>query len=150
MRKTLIIAACLCALRATGATAAPEDDVRKTFEQFVAAQNAHDIPAVENLLLESPDFLWITRGSAVWGREAAMKRFRALYEGTWQLAPEAGALKVLVLGASTAQVFAPIVFSIGAPGQPPQTTRFLMNQVLVKTPGGWKVSSLLPIPAAAP
>jgi len=152
MRKALIplIAVCLCILRAPGAAAAPEDEVRKTFEQFVAAQNAHDVGAVGNLLLESPDFLWITRGAAIWGQEAALKRFRALYEGTWQLAPEPGALKILMLGEATAQVFVPIVFSIGAPGQPPQITRFLMNQLLVKTSSGWKVSSLLPIPAATP
>jgi hypothetical protein len=152
MRKALIsaIAVCLCVLRGPCAAATPEDDVRKTFEQFVVAQNAHNILAVENLLLESPDFLWITRGAAIWGREAALKRFRALYEGTWQLAPEPGALKVLMLGEATALVFVPIVFSIGAPGQPPQTTRFLLNQVLVKTSSGWKVSSLLPIPASTP
>ena len=152
MRKALIpvIAVCLCVLRAPDAAAAPEDDVRKTFDQFVVAQNAHNILAVESLLLESPDFLWITRGVAIWGRDAALKRFRALYEGTWQLAPEAGALKVLMLGEGTAQVFVPITFSIGAPGQPPQATRFLMNQVLVKTSSGWKVFSLLPIPAPTP
>ena len=145
-----VIAFCLYALSVPCASAAPEDDVRKTFEQFVAAQNAHDVSAVENLLLGSSDFLWITRGAPVWGREAALKRFRALYEGTWLLAPDAAALRVLMLGEGTAQVFVPIMFTIGAPGQPAQSTRFLMNQLFVKTPGGWKVSSLLPIPAPTP
>jgi len=42
------------------------------------------------------------------------------------------------------------VFTIGAAGQPAQTTRFLMNQVLLKTPTGWKVASILPIAAPAP
>ncbi len=32
--------------------AAPEDEVRATFDQFVAAQNDHDAKAVETLLLE--------------------------------------------------------------------------------------------------
>jgi hypothetical protein len=49
-----------------------------------------------------------------------------------------------------AQIYVPIIFAIGASGQTPQQTRFLMNQVLVKTPDGWKVSSILPIPAPAP
>lgn len=129
------------------AAASPQDEVRQTFERFVAAQNAHDIKAVEDLLVDSPEFLWITRGTPIWGREAALKRFRALYEGTWQLAPETGGLKVLMLGENAAQLFVPISFSIGAPGQAPQTTRFLMNQLLVKTPGGWRVSAILPIPA---
>src|SRR6266480_3070570 len=152
MRKPVLrlILACLALLAAPFAAASPEDEVRQTFERFIAAQNTHDVQAVRNLLLDSPDFLWITRGTPVWGQDAALKRFSALYEGTWQLAPETGALKVLVLGEGTAQVFVPIVFKIGAAGQTAQTTRFLMNQVLVKTFGGWKISSLLPIPAPVP
>jgi hypothetical protein len=147
VRSTLITLA-LAALPLPAAST--QDEVRQTFDRFVAAQNAHDIKAVEGLLLDSDDFLWITRGTAIWGREAALKRFKALYEGTWQLAPEAGALKVVMLGERNAQVFAPIAFRIGAPGQAPQSTRFLMNLVLVQAPAGWKVSAILPIPAPAP
>jgi ketosteroid isomerase-like protein len=130
--------------------AAPEDEVRATFERFVAAQNAHDVNAVASLLVGSPDFLWITRGAPVWGTEAALKRFGVLYEGTWRLEPETPGLKTTILGTGAAQIYVPILFTIGAPGQSAQATRFLMNLVLVNTPAGWKVSSILPIPAAAP
>ncbi|MCK1734611.1 hypothetical protein IVA79_11740 [Bradyrhizobium sp. 138] len=44
------------------AVAVPQHEARATFDRFVAAQNAHDVQAVEALLLASPDFLWITRG----------------------------------------------------------------------------------------
>jgi ketosteroid isomerase-like protein len=131
------------------AAAAPEDEVRVTFERFVAAQNAHDIKAVESLLLGSPSFLWITRGAPVWGPDAALKRFATLYEGTWRLDPESSSLKVILIGDGVAQIYVPILFTIGEPGQPPQQTKFLMNQVLVKTPSGWRVSSILPIPVPA-
>ena len=131
------------------ATANTEDDIKAVFDAFVAAQNAHDPKAVSNTLHDSPNLLWITRGTAIWGREAALKRFETLYQGTWKLEPETGALKVVVLGRDTAQVFVPIVFTIGAPGQPAQPTRFLMNQILIKTAEGWRVSSILPIPAPA-
>jgi ketosteroid isomerase-like protein len=131
------------------ALAAPEDEVRATFDRFVAAQNAHDIKAVESLLLGSPNFLWITRGTPVWGHDAALKRFKALYDGTWLLDPESSALKITMIGDGVAQIYVPILFTIGAAGQPPQQTKFLMNQVLVKTPDGWRVSSVLPIPAPA-
>jgi ketosteroid isomerase-like protein len=129
--------------------AGPEDDVRATFDRFVVAQNAHDIKAVGSLLLDSPDFLWITRGAPIWGQEAALRRFVALYEGTWRLEPDPSSLKVTIVGGGFAQVYVPIMFTIGASGQPSQQTRFLMNQVLVKTPGGWRISSILPIPAPA-
>jgi ketosteroid isomerase-like protein len=132
------------------AVAAPEDEVRSTFDRFVTAQNAHDIKAVESLLLASPDFLWITRGAPVWGQDAALKRFAALYEGTWQLDPELTSLKVIMVGEGVAQVYIPIMFTIGAAGQPPQQSKFLMNLVLVKTQAGWRVSSILPILVPAP
>jgi uncharacterized protein (TIGR02246 family) len=152
LRKTIVMAAAFCVvgvLMASQAFAASEDEVRAVFERFVTAQNAHDLKAVADLLQDSPNFLWITRGAPIWGREAALKRFEALYQGTWRLEPEASALKVIMLGEHTAQLYVPIMFTIGGPGQPAQPMRFLMNQILVKTPGGWRVSSILPIPAPA-
>ncbi len=140
----------LISLVTNAAAAAPDDEVRVTFERFVAAQNTHDVKAVELLLLNSPDFLWITRGTPVWGSNPALKRFAALYEGTWRLDPEASSLKIMMLGDSAAQIYVPIMFTIGAAGQAAQPTRFLMNLVLIKTPGGWRVSSILPIPAPVP
>jgi uncharacterized protein (TIGR02246 family) len=145
----LALAVVLGALPFGATMAAPTDEVRAAFERFVAAQNAHDEKAVASLLLDSPDFLWITRGTAVWGPEAAMKRFAALYQGTWQLEPLPSELKVMIIDDSVAQLFIPITFTIGGAGQSAQTTRFLMNLVLRKTADGWKVSSILPIPAAA-
>jgi len=58
------------------ASGTPEDEVRAVFESFVAAQNAHDVKAVESLLLNSPDFLWNTRGTPVWGPDPALTRVR--------------------------------------------------------------------------
>jgi uncharacterized protein DUF4440 len=121
--------------------------VRATFDRFVTAQNEHNAQAVEPLLLDSPNFLWITRGAPVWGVDAAMKRFATLYQGTWRLEPEITNLKVIMLGDGIAQVYIRIMFTIGASSQSAQPTRFLMNQFLVKTATGWKVSSILPIPA---
>jgi hypothetical protein len=144
------VALMLTALMPNATVAAPEDDVRASFERFVAAQNAHDIKAVEMLLLASPDFLWITRGTPVWGHDAALKRFASLYEGTWRLEPDSSSLKLTMIGEGVAQIYVPIVFTIGAPDQPAQPTRFLMNLVLVKSSSsGWKVFSILPIPAPA-
>ena len=64
------------------ARANSEDEVKALFAKFVAAQNAHDLKAVGELLQDSPQFLWITRGIPIWGRDAALKRFDVLYQGT--------------------------------------------------------------------
>lgn len=128
----------------------PTEEVRSTFEKFVAAQNAHDIKAVESLLSDSPTFLWITRGTAVWGRKDALMRFGSLYQGTWHLEPDYKEFKVVFAQPTVAQVFVPIVFSIGPSGQPPQDTKFLMNQTMSRNESGWKILSILPIPVPAP
>jgi hypothetical protein len=109
------------------AAAAPEDEVRSTFDRFVAAQNAHDVNTVESLLLGSPDFLWITRGMPVWGSDAALKRFAVLYEGTWKLAPELANLKIIMIGDGVAQIYVPIIFTIGAP-RPTTATDEISNE----------------------
>jgi uncharacterized protein (TIGR02246 family) len=127
--------------------AGTEDEVKAQFSKFVAAQNAHDLKAVSDLLLDSPQSLWITRGAPIWGREAALKRFEALYQGTWSLDPKTDELKVFEVQPGVAQLYVPITFMIAPAGQTAQPTRFLMNQILVKTAEGWKVSSILPIPA---
>jgi hypothetical protein len=149
-RRTVLTASVLTGgLGITPARAGPEDDVRSLFERFVAAQNAHDAAAVEATLWESPNLLWITRGTPVWGRAAAMERFRALYQGTWNLAPDMAQFRVAMLGETAAQAFVPIMFMIGPAGQPAQPTRFLMNQTLLRVGGDWRIASILPIPAPA-
>ncbi len=132
------------------ALAGADDDVKATFDRFVAAQNAHDVSAVRELLLDSPNFLWVTRGAPIWGRDAALKRFETLYQGTWKLSPDTANLKVVLLNDTTAQVFVPIMFNIGPPGQPAPDAPFLMNQTLVKTMAGWRIANILPIPAPPP
>lgn len=137
-----------CAVGAAQASA--EDEVRAAFDRFVQVQNAHDAKALEALLADSPQFLWITRGTAVWGRDAALQRFAKLYEGTWRLDPEPASVRVVPISNDVAQLHAAVLYTIGAPGQPAQATRNLLNQVLVKSGGAWRVMSIFPIPAPAP
>jgi ketosteroid isomerase-like protein len=141
----LLLSAALVRPAAAGAP----NDVRAVFDRFVAAQNAHDLKAVEGLLLASPEFLWITRGTPIWGADAALKRFAALYKGTWHLDPAMTALKMVAIGDGAAQLYVPITFTIGPSGQPAQAMRYLMNLILVKSAAGWRVSSILPILAPA-
>ncbi len=147
--RTLRIAISLVLLAVAGvARAGSEDEVKALFAKFVAAQNAHDLKAVGELLQDSPQFLWITRGAPIWGRDAALKRFEALYQGTWSLDPKIDELRVTELQPGVVQLYVPM--TISPAGQAAQPTRFLMNQVVVKTADGWKVSSILPIPALQP
>ncbi len=98
MRRYVFLAVLSLALSvAPAAWAGPEDEIRALFERVVAAQNAHDLSAVGDLLWDSARFLWVTRGTPIWGREAGLKRFEALYHGTWHLEPNAAELQVTML-----------------------------------------------------
>ncbi len=123
-----------------------DSEIKKTFEAFVAAQTAHDARAVGELLWDGTGFVWITRGTVIWGREAALRRFEANYAGTWRLDPDMGQFRVTMLGADVAEIFVPLTVTAGPTGQPAQAVAIHMNQVLVRTPGGWKIASILPIP----
>ena len=79
-----------------------------------------------------------------------MKRFESLYQGTWRLAPDAAGVRVVVLSDTAAQLFVPVLFTIGPPGQIAADAPFLLNQTLVRTAGGWRIASILPIPLPAP
>jgi len=149
MRGMFIVVSLLLTL-AGSARAGSEDEVRALFAKFVAAQNAHDIKAVSELLQDSPNFLWITRGVLIWGRDAALKRFEALYQGTWSLDPKSDELRIIELQPNVVQLYVPVTFMIGPAGQTAQPTRFLLNQVVVRTADGWKLASILPIPAPQP
>ena len=127
-----------------------EDEIKALFTKFVEAQNAHDLKVVGNLLQDSPNFLWITRGTPIWGRDAALRRFEALYQGTWSLDAKTDELRVIELQPGVAQIYVPIIFMIAPAGQTALSARFLMNQVVVKTADGCKVASILPILAPQP
>ena len=94
MKGSMSILALTLTLSVGSAFGGAEDDVKVVFDRFVVAQNAHNVSAVRDLLWDSPDFLWITRGAPIWGRDAALKRFEALYHGTWKLSPDTSKLKV--------------------------------------------------------
>lgn len=140
-----VAAAITLACAIGGARASTDDEVRATFDRFVQVQNAHDTKALEALLVDSPQFLWITRGTVVWGRDAALQRFAKLHEGTWRLDPEPTSVRVIPISGDVAELHATVQFTIGAPGQPAQVTRTLLNQVLVKSGGAWRVMSIFPI-----
>ena len=149
-RPATLLAFAGAALLCPAARAGVEEEVRAAFERFVQVQNAHDGKALEGLLLDSGQFLWITRGTPIWGREAALQRFAQNYQGTWKLEPEWAALRVVPVGSEAAQLFVPVQFTIGPAGQAPAVSRFYINQLFLKTGTGWRVVSILPIAAPAP
>jgi uncharacterized protein (TIGR02246 family) len=143
LKRFLILAALL--LAASSARASMEEEVRAVFDKYIAAQNAHDLKAVRSLLSDSPDMLWISRGKAIWGREAALKTLEERYKGTWKIDVDRKELRVISVSRRVAQVYAPTQLSAGEPGAEPARNRLYINVVMVKKPEGWQIVSILPI-----
>ena len=133
------------AMFATAAHASMEEEVRAVFDKYIATQNAHDLKGIRNLLSDSPDFLWISRGKAIWGREAALKSLEERYKGTWKIDVDKKELRVISVSRRVAQVYAPTELTFGDPGVEPARNRLYINLVMVKKPEGWQIVSILPI-----
>ena len=136
---TLVALAAVATLAMSPVCAAPKDEIRGAFSKFVAAQNAHDLKAVGELLSDSPDFLWIAPGRIVRGRDAALSHFRELFKSTWRVDPDWSTFQVMMLDVSTAEIFVRVSTTNGAPARSAR-----MNQILVNTARGWRVLSILP------
>ena len=133
------------AMFATAAHANMEEEVRAVFDKYIATQNAHDLKGMRNLLSDSPDLLWISRGKAIWGREAALKSLEERYKGTWRIDVDKKELRVISVSRRVAQVYAPTELTFGDPGVEPARNRLYINLVMVKKPEGWQIVSILPI-----
>ncbi|MGB5080667.1 MAG: nuclear transport factor 2 family protein [Burkholderiales bacterium] len=143
-KRFLAFAAC-AAVMALAHGATTEEDVRTVFDRYITIQNAHDLKSMRGLLVDSPDFLWISGGKAVWGREAALKGFEERYKGTWFVEVERQDLRVISVSRRVAQVYATTRLTFGDPGVEPASARLHINLVMVKKPEGWQIASILPI-----
>ena len=147
VKRFLVFAALMAtATMATLACAATmEDEVRAVFDKYIAVQNAHDLKSMRNLLADSPDFLWISRGKPIWGRDAALKSLEERYKGTWHIDADRRELRVISVSRRVAQVYAPTQITVGDPGTEPAKNRLYINLVMVKKPEGWQIVSIMPI-----
>ena len=145
MLKRFLIFAASAAFAATAYAATMEEEVRAVFDKYIATQNAHDVKGMRNLLADSPDVLWISRGKPIWGREAALKNLEERYKGTWRIDVDKKELRVISVSRRVAQVYAPTQLTVGDPGVEPARNRVYINLVMVKKPEGWQIVSILPI-----
>jgi len=144
-RLVMLVLAGAATLTTLASAATMEDEVRAVFDRYIAVQNAHDLKAMRNLLVDSPDFLWITRGRPIWGREAALKSLDERYKGTWHIEPDRKEFRVISVSRRVAQVYATTQLTVGDPGAEPSRIRLYINLVMVKKPEGWRIASILPI-----
>jgi hypothetical protein len=50
------------------------------------------------------------------------------------------------LGPDVVHIFAPTRITAGATGQQAATSQFLINEFAIRTPDGWRISAIVPVP----
>lgn len=126
--------------------------VRALFLRQTAAESAHDIHALDEVIARVPvghpdPVSFIARAYQFIGREAVMQHFRKTFEGTWRLDADESKIRVIPLSSDIVQIYAPTRVTIGAPNQEPKTALFLINEFAIRTPTGWRISAIVPVPA---
>lgn len=127
---------------ASPAMADPQQEVRDLYAAFVTAQNQHDIDAVRPLLSDRPDFLWISDGRPVWGREAMLTRMADFQKAeVWRVEPEYTASQVILLDEDTAVFHLPLLLVLGTKADPARL-KWLVEVICQKETAGWRIAGL--------
>ena len=133
-------------------TEADLEEIRALFLRQAAAESAHDIEGMEAIFATAvpgqPDPVnFIARAYRFWGRDAVLEHFRNVFTGIWRFEPEVAEIKVLPINADVAHIFAPTHITVGPAGGDATTYRFLVNEFAVRTHAGWRITSIVPVPA---
>jgi uncharacterized protein (TIGR02246 family) len=124
------------------ARADARSEVVALYGRFAAAQNARDLASVKEALLDSPDFLWVSDGRSVWGREALverMGRFQTLE--VWRVEPLLEQARVVDVAPGVAYIAMQLDLHLGSKAEP-SVTRFLVSILCRKTDAGWRIAAL--------
>lgn len=128
------------------------EQIRALFLRQAAGETAHDIEEIDAVLARAapgqPDpVTFVARAYRFWGREAVLEHFRTTFKGTWRFEPDPTAIRVIPISADVAQIYAPTQITAGPAGGPATTYQFLVNEFAVRTPDGWRISAIVPVPA---
>lgn len=142
MLKPLMTSLLAAVLTASAAAAGPAEDAHALYERFYTAQNQRDLGQVGALLLDSPDFLWISDGKPVWGRPAALARMASFQEAElWRVEPRLAEARAVDVGEDAAFLHVPLRLHIGA-AKSPDRFDFLVGVLCRRTPQGWRIAAL--------
>ena len=127
-------------------------EVKAVFLQQAAAATAHDMAAFERVFAPTPagqpdPVTFVARAYQFWGRPALIEHFNETFKGVWKFEPDAERVKVVPLTPDTAEIYAPTQVTFGTSSETAKTAPFLVYEVAVRTPEGWRIAAIVPVPA---
>jgi ketosteroid isomerase-like protein len=132
-------------------TEADRAQVKDVLLRQAAAASAHDIAALKQVLVTVPPghqdpIVMVARAYQFWGKTALIDHFKETFKGVWKFEPDVQAIKVIPLTPDVAQIYAPTQITLGASDASARTAPFLVYEVAVRTPEGWRIASIVPVP----
>ena len=125
------------------AHAGPVDEARALYRAFAAAQNRRDLGEVRELLLDSPQFLWVSDGKSIWGPDAVLKRMALFQEASiWHVDPDLNRAVAVTVSERTAFLHLPLELTVAFAPAKPERLRFLVSVLCVETSQGWRIAAL--------
>ena len=127
-------------------------EVKAVFLKQAAAATAHDIAAFEQVVAPTPaghpdPVTFVARAYQFWGKTALIEHFKETFKGVWRFEPDAERVKVIALTPDTAEIYAPTQVTSGTSSETAKTAPFLVYEVAVRTPEGWRIAAIVPVPA---
>ena len=118
-------------------------DGKHASRKTIAAQNMRDPEKVGSLLLDSPNFLWVSDGKSIWGHDAVLKRMALFQEARiWHVEPALERSVAVTVSDTTAFLHLPLALELAFSPAEPETLRFLVSVLCVRTSQGWRIAAL--------
>lgn len=138
-------------IAATTFTEADRQQVKEVFERQAQAATAHDLDAF-GAVFAAPNELgdpvvFVARPYQYWGKPALIDHFRETFKGVWRFEPDLAKLRVIPLTPDVAQIYAPTQVTLGHSAADARTASYLVYEIAIRTPAGWRISSIVPIAA---
>lgn len=126
--------------------------VKDVFLRQAAAATAHDIEAFERVLAPAPagqpdPIAFVARAYQFWGKPALIEHFQQTFKGVWKFEPNVASIKVIPLTADVAEAYAQTQITVGASEASARVAQFLVYEVAIRTPDGWRIAAIVPVPA---
>jgi ketosteroid isomerase-like protein len=157
--KTVLYCAVACAslftsntsFAATAFTETDRQQIKEIFERQAQAATAHDLDAFDAVFAAPGDVgdpvVFVARPYQFWGKSELIEHFRETFKGVWKFEPDLTKTRVIPLTPDVAQLYAPTQITLGHSAADARTASYLVYEVVIRTPAGWRIGAIVPIAA---
>ena len=127
-----------------------EQELKRVYKEMIDDENRHDLVAVRKHVWDSPSTLFVAKAPVgwhgYWGIDDVIQHLHDMYQTQFRIDPNYDEEKVVFITGDIAETYAPVRITVAYGGQNPVPKPFVMVLLWIKTEGGWKMTTDIPIP----